>query len=157
MNNDLHALTTLLQQAETERDNALVLMQQAEQRAQAAQSQHEQLLAYRGQYRQRWTQQFTANSAIEIVQCYQGFGDRLEQAIAHQEQAVAQCQAQTERMRQLLAERELRVASVRKLIERRQQEQRRAEERRDQKLTDEAAQRSGWNSALPSRMVNQFS
>jgi flagellar FliJ protein len=157
MNTDFHALTTLLQQAETERDNALVLMQQAEQRTQAAQSQHEQLLAYRGQYRQRWAQQFTVNSAIEIVQCYQGFGDRLEQAIAHQEQAVAQSKAQAERMRQLLAERELRVASVRKLIERRQQEQRRVEERRDQKLTDEAAQRSGWNSALPSRMVNQFS
>jgi flagellar FliJ protein len=157
MNQDLHALTTLLKQAEGERDNALVLMQQAQKRTDAARTQHEQLIAYRGQYRQRWSQQFSTPAAIEIVQCYQGFGDRLEQAIAHQEQVVGQCSAQAERMRQLLQERELRVASVRKLIERRQQEQRRLEDRRDQKLTDEAAQRSGWNSALPSRMVNQFS
>jgi len=157
MHNDPTSLTLLLQQAETERDAALVLLQQAEKRTENAQAQAEQLVAYRGQYRQRWTQQFSSSSAIEIVQCYQGFGERLEQAIAHQQQMVAQCRAQVERMRQLVQERELRVASVRKLIERRQQEQRRAEERRDQKLTDEAAQRSGWNSTLPSRMVNQFS
>ncbi|MEW6706686.1 MAG: flagellar export protein FliJ [Pseudomonadota bacterium] len=157
MNNDLQSLTVLLKQAEEQRDEALVLMQQADKRAQGAQAQAEQLLAYRGQYRQRWVQQFSASAAIEIVQCYQGFGERLEQAIAHQQQVVAQCQAQAERMRELVQQRELRVASVRKLIERRQQEQRRVEERRDQKLTDEAAQRSGWNSNLPSRMVNQFS
>jgi flagellar FliJ protein len=157
MSNDYHALTVLLKQAETERDEALVLLQQAEKRSESALAQEQQLLAHRGQYRQRWAQQFSASSAIEIVQCYQGFGDRLEQAIAHQEQAVGQCKAQVERMKSLVQERELRVASVRKLIERRQQEQRRAEDRREQKLTDEAAQRSGHNSALPSRRVNQFS
>ena len=152
---ELQSLVALLKQSETERDEALAALQQAQARANAAQEQ--QLLAYRGQYRQRWAQQFSASAAIEIVQCYQGFGDRLEQAIAHQQQAVGQCQAQVARMKNLVQERELRVASVRKLIERRRLEQRRAEDRREQKLTDEAAQRSGWNSSLPSRMVNQLS
>jgi flagellar FliJ protein len=157
MNNDFNSLTVLLKQAETERDEALVLLQQAQKRSEAAAAQEEQLLAYRGQYRQRWAQQFSASSAIEIVQCYQGFGDRLEQAITHQQQAVGQCKAQVERMKNLVQEREMRVASVRKLIERRQQEHRRAEDRREQKITDEAAQRSGLNSSLTSRMVNLFS
>ena len=102
------------------------------------------------------TQQFSSSSAIEIVQCYQGFGDRLEQAIAHQQNAVTQCKAQAERMRALVQERELRAASVRRLIERRQQEQRRAEDKREQKITDEAAQRAGWNPTQPSRMLNLF-
>jgi flagellar FliJ protein len=39
----------------------------------------------------------------------------------------------------------LRVASVRKLVERRQHEQRLGAERRDQKTTDEFAARAAWN------------
>jgi flagellar FliJ protein len=47
---------------------------------------------------------------------------------------------------------------VRKLIERRRLELRRVEDRREQKLTDEAAQRAAWNTGLVSRMAaNQFS
>lgn len=157
MNDEHHSITVLLQQAEAQRDEALLQMQQAQQRAQGAQAQADQLQAYREQYRQRWQQQFAQQGGIEIVQCYQSFSERLEQALAHQAQAVAQANAQLERARTELADREMRVASVRKILERRQQEQRRGEERRDQKLTDEAAQRSGWNSNLPSRMVNQFS
>lgn len=156
MTQDVHSLTVLLQQAESQRDEALLQLQQAQQRADGAQAQAEQLQAYRGQYQQRWSQQFAQRGAIEIVQCYQSFNERLDQAVAHQAQVVAQSKVQLEQARTQLAEREMRVASVRKIIERRQQEQRRAADRQDQKLTDEAAQRSGWNSALPSRMVNQF-
>ncbi len=154
---ELQSLHVLLKQAESERDQALALLQQAQQRADAARLQAEQLQAYRGQYQQRWSAQFAQRGAIEIVHCYQGFNARLEQAITHQEQAATQSGTQLERARSTLQERELRVASVRKLIERRRLELRRLEERREQKLTDEAAQRSGWNTALPSRMVNQFS
>ncbi|MED5619751.1 flagellar export protein FliJ [Ideonella sp. BN130291] len=155
--NQIGPLQVLLKQAESERDEALLMLQQAQARADAARQQAEQLQAYRGQYQQRWSQQFAQRGAIEIVHCYQGFNERLHQAITHQEQASAQSAEQLERARQLLQERELRVASVRKLIERRLVEQRRVDERRDQQLTDEAAQRSGWNTHLPSRMVNQFS
>lgn len=153
---EIQSLQMLLKQAETERDNALLLMQQAQSRADAAQAQAEQLQAYRGQYQQRWSQQFAQRGAIEIVQCYQGFNDRLDQAITHQQQVVAQTAEQLERARQALQERELRAASVRKLIERRRAELRLQEERREQKATDESAQRVGMNSSLTSRMVNQF-
>jgi len=148
------ALTLLLQQAEAERDESAAALSQARTRAEAARAQHEQLVAYRGEYRQRWSGRFAQGGAIELVHCYQTFTERLEQAIAQQGQVAAQCEQQLERARARLQERELRVQSVRKLIERRRHEQRRAEERRDQKLTDEAAQRSGWNSQLPSRLAS---
>ncbi len=145
MNAELQQLHTLLEQAETLRDGAIALLQQTQQRADAAAAQAEQLVNYRGEYRQRWSQQFSQRGAIEIVQCYQGFNERLQQAIDAQNQVAEQCRTQAEHARALLQEREMRVASIRKLIERRQQEQRRVAERRDQQLTDEAAQRAGWN------------
>lgn len=149
---ELQSLVTLLKQAETERDEAIAALQQAQARANAAQTQADQLAAYRAQYQQKWSQQFAQRGAIEIVHCYHGFNERLEQAITHQQTAATQTAAQLERARALLQERELRVASVRKLIERRQMELRRQEERRDQKATDEAASRSGWNTQLPTRL-----
>ena len=45
----------------------------------------------------------------------------------------------------MVREQELRVASVRKLIERRLAELRLAADRRDQKQTDDFASRAAWN------------
>jgi flagellar FliJ protein len=151
MTTELQSLEMLLKQSETERNEALSRLQEAQGRAQAAQAQREQLLAYRGAYQQRWSQQFASRGGIEIMQCYQGFHDRLDQAIGQAQQGASRADEQVEQARAVLQQREMRVASVRKLIERRRLELRRVEDRRDQKLTDEAAQRSGWNSALPSR------
>lgn len=153
---DLHALRTLLQQAESERDDARLQLQQAQARADAAANQAEQLVAYRGQYRDRWSRQFATGGAIEIVQCYQTFSDRLEQAVQMQQHAVSQQQATVERARALLAQREMRVASVRKLIERREAEVRQRGHRQEQKTTDEAAQRAAWNALAAARLASQL-
>lgn len=134
-------LTTLLGHAEAERDAALSALRQAEAAAAQARGQAEQLQNYRAQYQQRWSAQFRQSGAIEVVQCYQGFSQRLEQAIGQQGQVAGQAEARVEQARALLVEREQRVAAVRKLIERRTQEQRRMAERREQRSTDEAAQR----------------
>ena len=154
MTTELQSLEMLLKQSETERNDALARLQEAQGRAQAAKAQSEQLLAYRSAYQQRWSQQFATRGAIEIVQCYQGFHDRLDQAIGQAQQGASRADEQLEQARALLQQRELRVASVRKLIERRRLELRRVEDRRDQKLTDEAAQRTGKNPAHPTPQVN---
>jgi len=154
MSRDVMALKVLLKQAEAERDEALMLLREAEARATAAQQQAEQLQVYRGEYRQRWSQQFAQGGTIQIVQCYQSFSDRLEQAVQLQQNNAVQQQAQLDQARALLAQRELRVASVGKLIQRREQELRQVQMRQEQKTTDEAAQRSGWNSQLPHRLMN---
>ena len=141
------SLTTLLEHAEAERDAALTALRHAEASAAAAQGQLDQLQEYRTQYQQRWSAQFRQAGSIELMQCYQGFAQRLEQAITQQGQIAAQAEQRAQHSRAVVLEREQRVAAVRKLIERRQQEQHRVAERRDQRATDEAAQRSRANAA----------
>ena len=66
-------------------------------------------------------------------------GSRLKERIAQN------ANAQMERAREVLRDHEVRVASVRKLIERRAQELRLSAERIEQKQTDEFGARSAWN------------
>lgn len=151
MSTSIQSLQVLLERAEYERDEALAVYRSARARADAAQAQASQLTDYRGEYQRRWSGTFAgAGATIQIVQSYQGFRDRLEQAVSQQGRVAEQAEAQAERMRQALQACELRVASVKKLIERRLAEQRAAAERRDQKQTDEAAQRAAWRRSMDS-------
>jgi flagellar FliJ protein len=140
-------LDTLLRQAETERDQAVAALRQAEDQADRARTQVQQLSAYRSEYQQRWADQFSRRGAIEIVHCYQSFTQRLDEALRLQDEQVAALQAQGERLRQKLVAAEMRVASVRRLIGRRQAELHRERARGEQRQTDEAAQQSHWRAA----------
>jgi flagellar FliJ protein len=142
--NPLQPLMTLLTQTERERDEAWAAAQQAMQSQQNAAAQADQLLIYRREYEQRWSAQFRTEGRIELVHCYRGFMDRLTQAVEQQQRIAEHAAAQVERTRQALAERELRVASVRKLIERRRQELRLTADRAEQKQTDEFGSRMSW-------------
>lgn len=139
---NLHTLGILLERAESERDQALAYLQEVRRQAEAAQAQHTQLGQYRNEYQQRWTQQFTRGSSIDIVGCYQTFGLRLDQAIEQQGLVARHSDARVERAQATLRELEVRVASIRKLIERRRAEMLRMAERREQKQTDEQAARA---------------
>ena len=137
----MDALNMLLEQAEAERNQALAAFNQTRSRWDAARAQATQLDAYRADYQQRWSAQFAVGAALEIVRCYQGFADRLDTAIAQQGHAVTQAEAATARAGDALTAHELRVASVRKLIERRASAERHKLERREQKADDEHAMR----------------
>lgn len=140
----MNTLHTLLQQAEGQRDQALAALQRAEELARRAQAQAEQLAGYRGEYRQRWSQQFSRQGTMDIVHCYQSFTQRLDEAIQQQNQQAAHTEAQVAQLRQQLVAAEMRVAAVKKLIERRTHEHRRHAERREQRQTDETAQQLRW-------------
>ena len=142
--NPLQPLMSLLAQAERERDEALQNFQRLDAALQAANQQAEQLLAYRREYELKWSAQFSHRGQMPLVHCYQTFNERLTQAVQCQQAAVEQAQAQAEKGRALWQEQEIRVASVRKLIERRLSEQQLSADRRDQKATDEFAARAGW-------------
>ena len=142
--NDLQPLIALLGQTEGERDRALALSQQLDAESRHAQAQAEQLLAYRGDYEKRWSQHFGREGKIELVHCYQGFTGRLNQAIEQQEHATRGAASRAAEAAVALREHEIRVASVRKLIERRVQELRRAADVREQKQSDEFAARLAW-------------
>jgi flagellar FliJ protein len=140
----MDALDTLLERALAEREQAVLALGLADAALQRQQGQLAQLVEYRNDYHQRWAGQFSRHGAIEIVHCYQNFMQRLDDAMAQQKRQVQAAQAGVERARDTLLAREMRAASVRKLIERRAGEQRLAHDRREQRQTDERAQQAAW-------------
>ena len=142
---DLHALTVLLTQNVHQRDAATAEHLRAQAASRAAAAQADQLRTYRREYEQRWHAQFSVEGPITLVHCYHGFMQRLTQAVEHQAHIEEQAALHVKRALAAVSAAELRCASVRKLIERRTQEQRLAAERRDQKQTDEFAARAAWN------------
>jgi flagellar FliJ protein len=140
----IKTLTTLLDRETSLRDSALQECRQAQQAAQAAREQQRTLTTYREEYRARWSAQFANGGAINILQCYQGFVGRLDQAIAQQGVAVTQADFQVTAAAQRLRRRETRLATVRRLIARRQQALALQDERRAVKANDEASQRMLW-------------
>ena len=145
MQNTLQPLAALLEQAERERDEALAHRQKMQQALDAAQAQGEHLAAYRSDYEQRWTQRFSEAGQVQLLHSYHGFAARLTQAIEHQQRSIAQAERQLERAREALQQRELRVASVLKLVERRLREIEKAGAQREQRSLDELASRAAWN------------
>ena len=140
------ALLSLLAHAERERNVAMSEAKRVEMEHRNAQRQAEQLLAYRGEYEQRWSQRFSAGAGggIAIVQCYQGFMERLGEAVAAQHRVVAMAAQRLECAQAQWQQQEIRVAAIRKLIERRSAEARSAESRREQKQQDEHSVRAAW-------------
>lgn len=139
----LATLATVLQHAQSERDQAVAALRQAEAAAQAAQQQNAQLQTYRGEYHERWSSQFRHEATVPLLECYQGFGGRLDQAITMQTHTATQADTRVQKAREVVLAKELRVAAVTKLIERRRAELQHMAARRDQRQTDETAARLG--------------
>ena len=140
----LQPLNALLAQTERQRDLALADLIKAQAVHDGAQAQAEQLLTYRREYEQRWSAQFCREGRIELVRCYQGFMDRLTQAVDQQVRIARQAAAHLERATAAVREHETRLAAVSKLFERRVAEGRRQAERHEQKQNDELAARIAW-------------
>lgn len=134
------ALQTMLELAERQRDTARAALMQAENHSNRALAQLDQLIAYQADYRARAPGTAGLAAPIELLRCHQGFMGRLDQALAQQREAVKTSHAELLRRRQQLQQAELRVASVRKLLERRQAERARLQARREQQRSDESAQ-----------------
>jgi len=137
----LHTLQVLLEQAEAERDQAQRALAEMLARARAAQTQADSLLQYRTEYEQRWGTEFANGGSVQILQCYQNFSGRLEEAITSQGQRAQQADQRVDGARARLAALEMRVASVTKLIERRRAEIERIAARQEQKFGDELSAR----------------
>lgn len=142
---ELQPLTMLLDQHERKRDAAIVEHQRVRLASEAAAAQAAQLLEYRRDYEQRWQTQFRQAAQIEVLRHYQSFMERLTQAVEQQARIAEHAEAQVEHALVALRDTELRCASVRKLIERRTQEQRVRTDRLEQKRSDEFASRAAWN------------
>lgn len=140
----LQPLHTLLEQIGIERDTALATHQRLLLAQRGAQQQAEQLTVYRREYAQRFGGQFQRSGAVELMQCYQGFMARLDEAVVQQQHIATQAESRTDAARAELVQAEQRVAAVTKLIERRSAEATQMQSRREQKETDELAARGAW-------------
>jgi flagellar protein FliJ len=140
----LRPLLLLLEHAESERDQVLARQRRADVAVVQAERQQEQLQAYRQESETRWTSQMRAGGmTVTMLQCYQGFAERLHGAVALQGQQIERLRGEQQRAQADTLAAELRVASVRKLLERRGQTLQQAADRREQKQMDEMAARAG--------------
>lgn len=133
------ALHTLLSHAERQRDQVLGALLQTEEHLRRLQQQEEQLLAYRGEYHLRHPATGGRTSSIEVLRYHEGFMQRLDQALAQQRAQVQQCTARCQELRATLVAEETHVASVRRLLERRDAQALRVEARQEQRHSDETA------------------
>jgi len=140
--NSIAVLQLLLQRAEADRDTAQAVLRQAEAQVQSARQKAAQLFGYRDEFRQRWNEHFRSSGTTTLLHCRQSYGQRLDTVISHQETEALHLNNRVDKAKEVLLAREQRVAGVRKLIERREHELHRSAERRDQRSTDEAAQRA---------------
>ena len=144
MNDDQNALRLLLAQAEAQRDKAFAEQLKLEAARRAAMAQAEQLVVYRREYEQRWSAEFCREGKIELVRCYQGFMERLTQAVDQQERIAVHSSLQAERAAAIVRGHEVRAAALKKLVERRLHEGRRVAAGLEQKQNDEQAARAAW-------------
>ncbi len=134
------ALHNLLAHAERERDQARATVLQAEDAGRRLDQQKAQLLTYRAEYQQRHPSVDGRSTTIDVLRHHEHFMARLDQAMQHLQGQMGQQDTQLARLRAVLLAREMRLASVRKLLERRGKEQLRKDERHDQRATDDASQ-----------------
>ena len=149
MSDPLSSLNLLLRQATAERDRALRALLLAQANTRAAQTQGQQLDKYRDGYHARWNGQFRQGSSAALAQCYQGFGQRLDQVIGMQHGQTAQAQARLDSAQSQVNQHEQRLRTVDKLLLRRQAQTSRCAQRQEQRDTDEAAQRAASHARAP--------
>ncbi|MEO8297175.1 MAG: flagellar export protein FliJ [Burkholderiales bacterium] len=140
----LQPLTVLLEQAQRDRDQALQRQRKVEAALAAAEVQAEQLRDYRAECEGRWGQQFRKGVTMTLMQVYQDFVGRLHGAVDSQGEQIDRLRADLARCIADSVAAELRVASVRKLIERREVAALRSMAQREQKQFDEMASRAAW-------------
>jgi flagellar FliJ protein len=137
----LALLQTLLEREKKRRDEQMAQVRNAVANAEAQQQQADGLTTYRSEYCQKWSAQFQQAAHMEILRSYHGFLSRLDQAISQQQSVIEHAHRMVEIQRQRLIEREIRVATVERLIKRREAMLAKVADRRDQKNLDEMAQR----------------
>ena len=141
---DTTPLQMLLEREQQTRDDAALALQRAQDQLARADAQATMFRQHRADYVARWQDEFQRAGGIEIVQCYRSFITRLDQALGQIEAQHRHAAAMVERCRARLVQAQTRVAAIEALLERRRQAQALTERRREQKQTDEMAQRSAW-------------
>lgn len=134
-----NALSVAVEMAMRQRDDARRSLQDARSAGQAAQAQLDQLEGYALETQNRWGMRPNAAVQPEVMYHHYQFMGRLEHAVGLQVGVVGSHSERVGAAERALLEAELRLASLKKLVEKRQRDALQAQMRRDQKQTDERA------------------
>lgn len=144
----LNALSVALEMALRRRDDARRLLQDARNARQAAQDQLDQIEGYALETQNRWGMRPDAAVQPEVMYHHYQFMNRLEHAVGLQTNVVGSHAERVKAAEKTLLDTELRLASLKKLVEKRQRDAMLAQMRREQKQIDERAAlqyRKGFN------------
>lgn len=139
MSSNLRALTVAVEAAERKRDDARRVLQDTQAAQQAARSQLDQLQDYARETEGRWGMKANTSVQPEVLFHHYHFMARLDHAAGIQAGVVDSHASRVEAARRALLDAELRLASLRKVVDRRRREHELAQMRTDQKQTDERA------------------
>jgi len=135
----LNALNIAIEVATRKRDAARQVLRDAQRIEQAGQAQLTQLTGYAQETQQRWGARPGVAMKPEVMYHHYQFMGRLEQAIGMQTTVVRDQGQRVAQAQQALLQAELRVQSLKKMVERKQHELMVAQMRKEQKQTDERA------------------
>ncbi len=100
-----------------------------------------ELERYRSDYQQQWIHQGQQGVSGQWLMNYQRFLNQLETAVGQQNQSINWHRANLDKARAAWQQRYARLEGLRKLVQRYRDEARMVEDRQEQKLLDELAQR----------------
>jgi len=135
----LNAFLVAVELAERQRDEARQALQDARNARQAAQQQLDQIESYAQETQNRWGLRADAAVKPEVMYHHYQFMDRLAYASGLQSSVVGDQAGRVDAAAQVLLQAELRVTSLKKVVEKRKREMEHLQSRRDQKQTDERA------------------
>ena len=135
----LNALSVAVELALRKRDEARRVLQDARRAQQAAREQMAQLEGYAQETQNRWGMRANADVQPQVMYHHYQFMDRLGHAAGVQTSVVSDHAARVQAARQALLAAELRLSSLRKVMEKRRHDIQLQQMRRDQEQTDERA------------------
>ncbi len=135
----LNALMVAIDAASRKRDEALQTVQERQRAQQAGQEQMDQLQSYAQEMQRRWGAHESQSVQPEVMYHQYQFMERLQHAIDLQTRVMADLAIRLETAQKALMACELRVSSLRKVVEVRRRDIALAQMRREQKETDDRA------------------
>ena len=136
---DFRSIVLAIEVAAVKRDQAMAQLQDVQRAYAFAQEQMKQLQQYAQETDQRWMQGAQRITTPELLHHQYQFMGRLTQAIALQEGALASTLRRIQVAKQTVVQAELRLASLKQVLARRQEAQLRLQVRQEQKQMDEFA------------------
>lgn len=136
---NLNALSIAVEAATRKRDDARKVVQAALAAQQAARAQFHQLEDYARETEARWGVRADATIQPEVMYHHYQFMDRLGHASGIQGGVVSDQAGRVHAAQSALLQAELRLSSLRKVVEKRRHDMELLQARRDQKQTDERA------------------